>query len=478
MKDHSSPNVDRREESAPAVQSSRPDIPRADASRRLLLVTYTFPPVGGAGVQRVAKFAKYFPTCGWDVTVLTVANPSVPLHDDSLCQDIPPETEVCRSRTWEPSYGLKSAIVSKSPARSTGGGLMTGAKQLVKSAVRSAVNVVLQPDPQILWRPSGISAGNRLLQSQRFDAIVASGPPFSTFLLAASLSRRSGLPLVLDYRDEWDISNQYWENKRLGTLSLAIQQRMQRSVLRQAAVVVATTQASADSLQSHCLSAGSKARVGCIYNGFDPDDFSAVTESIEPSFGDQEPYRLTYVGTLWALTTIRPIAEAVQRVLGANPELNSRDRFRLVVAGRRTDAEQEVMDCLGQTSEVVETHSYVAHGDAVRLMKESDELLVLLADLPGVGRVLPAKAFEYLATGRPILAVAPRGELWSVLERFSHVQLFEPSQVSEIARYLAARVRGELPRARDVSKQVKASGFDRRTQTERLAEMIGEVVHV
>src|SRR5690606_26062458 len=110
------------------------------------------------------------------------------------------------------------------------------------------------------------------LRSGTYDAILASGPPFSSFLLAASLARRSRLPLVLDYRDEWDISNQYWENKRLGPWTLALQRRMQHSVLRAAHAVVATTEASAASLREHCGQSGSRAIVECIFNGFDRED--------------------------------------------------------------------------------------------------------------------------------------------------------------------------------------------------------------
>jgi glycosyltransferase involved in cell wall biosynthesis len=473
---------------SPAAKSPRP---------RVLLIAYVFPPVGGAGVQRVTKFVKYLPTCGWDVSVLTVANPSVPLQDTSLNQDIPPETKIYRARTWEPGYGLKSAVVA--PSRPGNQRTLLGrGKRWLASLGRSAANTLLQPDPQVLWRPRALAEGLRILRAERHDVILASGPPFSSLLLAAALARRSGLPFVLDYRDEWDLSNQYWESKRLGPWSLAVQKGMQNSVLRHARAVVATTEASADSLREHCRQANGKARVACIYNGFDRDDFTELvtrrTKGARASEANSETvaesgqairevcerpphatgtFRLTYVGTLWTLTTMAPVAQAIRVMLDQFPE--GARSFRLVAAGRKVADEQRMVDQLGQETGVVEEHPYVSHREAVQLMGEASELLVLLSDLPGVGRVLPAKVFEYLATGIPILAVAPRGELWRVLENFPHVRLFEPCQTVEIAGYLERRIRGEMLPPVNVREQVWESGYDRQAQAGQLARLLEEV---
>src|SRR6478672_7261798 len=163
-------------------------------SRRVLLIAYQFPPVGGAGVQRVTKFVKYLPHWGWQTSVLTVANPSVPLLDNSLSADIPPETIVRRARTWEPSYAFKASV-------SGGAGNHQGKIRLaLKTALRRLGTLLLQPDPNILWMPEALQTGNRLLSQIPHGVIVASGPPFSSFLVGAQLSRKNRLPLVLDYR--------------------------------------------------------------------------------------------------------------------------------------------------------------------------------------------------------------------------------------------------------------------------------------
>ena len=176
------------------------DMTTADRRTRVLFISYAFPPVGGAGVQRVTKFIKYLADTGWDASVLTVANPSVPVMDHSLIAELPPQTHIVRARTFEPSYAAKHAISSGHAALTRG-----------KAMLRKLAAGVLQPDPQVLWMPAAWRAATHLLRRTQHDAIIASGPPFSSFLLGAALSRRSGLPLILDYRDEWDLTNQYWK---------------------------------------------------------------------------------------------------------------------------------------------------------------------------------------------------------------------------------------------------------------------------
>src|SRR5687767_6495908 len=157
---------------------------RSSMTKRVLFVTYQFPPVGGAGVQRVTKFIKYLPSYGWQPSVLTVANPSVPAFDDSLLADVSEQVLVRRAKTLEPSYQVKTAVSGGEDRAGAKPGFMRG---LTKTVVRRLANLVLQPDVQVLWMPDALRQGKRLLREVEHAAIVASGPPFSTFVLAAAL---------------------------------------------------------------------------------------------------------------------------------------------------------------------------------------------------------------------------------------------------------------------------------------------------
>src|SRR4051812_39898977 len=175
-------------------------------SRRVLIISYTFPPTGGAGVQRVAKFAKYLPEHGWEVSVLTVANPSVPVRDDSLVADIPAGTRVCRARTWEPSYAAKTAVAG---AGRGGARVRRG----VAGLARGGAGPAPRRAARVLWVPPAPRGGGRLVPGAPPDPVGVGGRRFSAFLPGARLARRHGLPLVVDYRDEWTISNTYLENR-------------------------------------------------------------------------------------------------------------------------------------------------------------------------------------------------------------------------------------------------------------------------
>lgn len=442
-----------------------------DGKRRLLLIAYQFPPVGGAGVQRVTKFVKYLPQFGWQVTVLTVKNPSVPILDESLLRDIPPETVLARARTWEPGYAMKSLVAGTNgrSARS----LRSVLRSWAKSTIRRIANCFLQPDPQVLWVPNAIRMGRELLRRQPYDAILSSGPPFSTFLVGRALSAQCGVPFAVDYRDEWDLANKYMENRKFGRLASCIQRRQQRHVLRAASAVIATTRASTASLETAIRRAGSKAEAACIYNGFDPDDFPAgQIENVERR--SDVPLRLVYVGTLWKLTSMAPLGAALRLLANRIPDLSR--RLQLVVAGRRTPEEQQELASLQAATGCVDELAYVEHSDAVSLMRSADLLLTNLADLPGAERVLPAKAFEYLAVQRPILALTPRGELWDLLDQHRGTALFHPSNVEGIAEFLEFSLENVVHSDLRPVMNTQLAGLDRISQCRQLADVLARVI--
>jgi Glycosyl transferase 4-like domain len=407
--------------------------------KRVLFVAYLFPPVGGAGVQRVSKFVKYLPSYGWQSSVLTVSNPSVPLRDESLAADVPSGTIIRRARTWEPNYAVKATV--------SGGRSAQGASVLARSGktlARRCANFLLQPDPQALWRPQAVRTGRRLLSDVPHSVIVASGPPFSNFLVGTSLSRQMGLPLILDYRDEWGLSNAFFENKRPDPLSRMVQSRMQRTAVRQATAILGTTQATARALIEIRDRAGSNAAVRCITNGFDRDDFP---ESTLASSNRDAPFRLGYVGTLWNLMSAAPLVAAVSRLAEAKPEFVR--NLELVFAGRRTPIEQQFLEKLKRFPCKVTEYPYLEHRAAIDLMGSSDGLCIFLKDTPGAERFVPAKTFEYMAVRKPIWAIAPPSELWDLLADYPSRHLLPPGDVDGIASRLEIEIQqhmeGNLP---------------------------------
>jgi glycosyltransferase involved in cell wall biosynthesis len=428
----------------------------------VLVVSYYFPPTGGAGVQRPVKFIKYLPEFGWRPLVLTVSNPSVPAFDNSLLADLHPQLEVVRTRTFEPSYQTKSSVSASST---------TNKRSLLaplKTLVRKLANLILQPDPQVLWLPSALRAGVGLAKRADIHVVFVSAPPFSTLLLAALISEFSGKPLVVDYRDEWDISNDVWENKGGGSFSRSVQQAMQRMVLKRASRVVATTLLSQQALATKVRECGGSAPASCIYNGFDQADLQRLAET--PRQVRHDKVVLTYVGTLWNLTSIEPLIRALQNLVEREPALAS--MLELCVVGRKTSDQQALVEQLQQSPITLTLHDYVSHTDALQFMKDADVLLLLLSDMPVASRVMPGKTFEYLATGNAILAICPLGEVWKVLDGQPGAVCIEPSKVDALVEYVQQQARTKQTNtlasgiARDISR------FERRALTSELATVL------
>lgn len=410
--------------------------------KRLLLISYAFPPVGGAGVQRPLKFAKYLPTYGWMPTVLTVANPSVPVLDAKLLQEVDANVTVLRARTLEPAYGAKRFVT----ANAKGG--QRSWKGWVKHRLRSLANQLLQPDPQILWNANAYRKGLNHLRKIPHQAILVSGPPFSSFLLGVQLKRALNLPLVLDFRDEWSLASQYLENHR-GDTGASRQQRYLEEVLRHADAIIATTQASARELTRCCQRLGRQLTAQTIYNGYDPDDFSKLDLSHTPStlpsnLLETDPPRrlqLMHCGTLWRLTNVAPLLDALRVLERREPSVVP--QLELTICGRRTPEQSDLIKQFSESTSILHhVYDYLPHREALRRLSQADIVCMLLSDEPGAERVVPGKLFECLALQKPILAIAPPGEATDLVnaEKGLPHGCFQPSQTEAMADWILQRL--------------------------------------
>ncbi|HPG88390.1 MAG TPA: hypothetical protein PLD46_01965 [Hyphomicrobium sp.] len=446
--------------------------------RRVLFVAYAFPPVGGVSVQRVTKFIKYLPEFGWTSSVLTVANPSVPLFDETLAKEIPADTLIRRARTLEPGYGLKSAVAKSEAAADSG--MAAKAIGSARNAARKAFNIVMQPDPQILWRPHALREGLKLLSEQHHDAIVATGPPFSSLMLGVTLSKRSGVPLAVDFRDEWTMMT-YWENKHFGRYESFVQKRMQAHVLKAANLVLGTTPSTASELKTLVASSQGHADVDYIYNGFDASDYPRALSSVgRIDYGaGTNLFRMSFAGTLWNVTPIGPVVDGIIAFSRNHPALA--EKLELVIAGRRTGPQEAELDRLKSTPVKLIRLPFVAHKEAIGLMCQSDALLLINAELPNAERLINAKSFEYMAARRPIFVVAPKGDLWQLLDGIPGTLTARPGDTQQIAANLAtAMTRWQEAQARtntDSSNDWDLSKFERRHLAGRLAGMLDKLVH-
>jgi hypothetical protein len=438
---------------------------------RALVVAYAFPPTGGAGVGRPVKLVKYLGLHGVQASVLTASNPSVPVRDESLLRDVPPEVEVQRARTFEPGYAVKQAGRDASLASdgSKNGGI-GGIGGLRRRALRWAVGIgrqALVPDPQILWQPGAQLALARRLARGADDVVLISAPPFSQFMLAPLARLRPGVGVVLDYRDEWTMVREVFEMK--ASVPARVGAAMETALIRSAHAVTTATEAFRENLLRR-FPFLDPARVVAIPNGYDPADFPADLPG-PPAGADK--MLITYAGTIFRLTSARGFLGGLRRLHRAEPELARRLRVRFL--GRIVETEADAFE--GTEALGVERAGYVPHEAVAPALTASHLALCILDEAPFVERVYPAKIFELMHMadrfGLRTLTLAPPGALADLVNAHQVGPIIGPRDEEKIAAFLEAELRAftagrppERPRVRDSQR------YDRRVQAGEFARVM------
>jgi glycosyltransferase involved in cell wall biosynthesis len=240
-------------------------------TKRVLVVQYVFPPLGGAGVQRVLKFVKYLVALGWEVKVLTTASGSYPVRDPSLIADVPHEVESIHANEW-PMRSLRAAVMNP----------------LHRLRVPGLLQYIGWPDEMVGWLPFAAREGLRVADRFRPDVIFSSSPPMSAHLVARVVSGSRGIPWVADFRDPWA---QDKSRDDVSTFLSAASARMERGVVERARYVTVAD----DPIQVAGLPQDDDRRV-VIYNGVDETDLLDKEETVTPT-GDV--FSLTHVGSLY-----------------------------------------------------------------------------------------------------------------------------------------------------------------------------------
>jgi len=337
----------------------------------LLYISYYFPPCGLSGVLRTLKFVKYLPRQGWRPLVLCAGGFRFLAEDESLLEEVPTEAVVERVDVPEPySFSGKSGPSPRAKARGAG--------------IASWLSF---PDTRAMWVARGLRKGLEMVEKEKPLVILATSPPYSSLILGRKLSERTGLPLVLDYRDLWH-GNAY----RVYPTSFHRNwnRRAEEGVLRASSAVITINEAMARHLRDEF---GVSARV--ITHGYDPEDFSGSPAT------DGEAMRILYAGSFFRKTDPSWFLEGLRILRQRQPDV----RFRLTWAGIGSHPVEEVVAKKG-LSDIFQHLPYLGHRESCRLMQEHDLLWVLVGAGEGP-EVSTVKAYDYLGAGRAILAAAP-----------------------------------------------------------------------
>jgi glycosyltransferase involved in cell wall biosynthesis len=425
--------------------------------KKVLIIAYSFPPVGGGRVRRVLKFVKFLPEFGWQPFVLTVKRPQVPEYDEQLLREISTDIKVVRTNSLEPTNRMRSLLnITAANKR-----LSKILQILIKICTKIKYFIFL-PDTRTGWIPFCVFHGWRIVRSEKIDIIFASAEPFSSFIAAVVLKRITKKPLILDFRDEWvGFSRFYFPGKP--TVVRKLEALLEKIVVNNADKVISVTESIIKDFISRYPS--KKNKFLCITNGFDPDDFKNISKKSEDS-----KFTITYAGTLYKLRTPAYFLKAVKLVLRQEPDFSKRGRIRFV--GTMDGNILELFND-NELKDIIDIEGFLPHQNTLVTMAKSNLLLFIEDQLPISNRLLPAKLFEYMATQRPILALANDGSVKKIISYTRCGQVIPPTDIEGIAVYLSDFYRN-FKAGREIWQQSdckKIMEFSRKNTTQKLSEI-------
>jgi len=374
---------------------------------KVLLVVYAFPPAGGVGVLRAASLARYLPTEGIELDVLTTRNPASVGSDYSLLREIPAEVTIHRTVTLDLPFSvkkrLKGLLSGSRPPPAPSDGKVAAAKP---NFLKRALQDLLLPDPQVTWLPVLTRAAHRIIRQRKIDLLLITGAPYSNYLLAERVRRSfPKLPIVLDFRDEWLATSfgvasfQFSRSARARKFAIAAE----AAAVKSATAVVAVTEAARREMHGRYPHEPAS-KFHYIPNGFDSTRLhpSPIPAASRPD----GKIIVTYVGSVY--TSTEPTA-LVQALLSLPTEVKS--RFTLRFIGHIE--EPRYREALLQLGDMVELKGYMPQHEALQAMKETDYVLLVTHDRLNIS----AKFYDYIGAGKPILAcVHPQGDARRLIE--------------------------------------------------------------
>ena len=352
--------------------------------RRLLLVAFHYPPIqGSSGVHRSLAFSRYLPEFGWDVSVLTVATRA---HEQWLADNlklIPSHVRVVRAPTWDAARHF--ALLGRYPSS------------------------LALPDRWSSWIPFGTRAGLRVVRQEKCAAIFTTFPIASAHVIGRRIHERTALPWIADFRDPMATLT-YPHEAPLRKLWTDIQD----ATVRNAARITVTTPGAA-AFYARMYPQLNAQRIAVIENGFDPETFPREDTAVAPRA--DEPALLLHSGILYPRERDPgPFFRALRRLLDRDVIGPRTVRVRLRASG--SEAEYRAMLDSLRLNELVELAPPLPYTQALREMQQASALLLFQARV--CNEQIPAKAYEYLYAGRPILGLTdPQGDTGRLLQRFA-----------------------------------------------------------
>lgn len=430
--------------------------------KKVLIITYYWPPSGGSGVQRWLKFTKYLRDFGWEPIIYTVENGEFPLIDTSLEKDVPEGVKVLRQPIWEPYEIYKFFTGQKKSERVVSGFLSENKKPSLQNKIATFIrgNFFI-PDARMFWIKPSIKYLKKYLAENPVDAIVSNGPPHTCHLIALGVKSTINVPWLADFRDPWtaidfyqdlmlspiaDWRHHYWEKKVISTANSVV-------------VVSDTRRKDFEKIVPRTIEV--------VTNGYDESDVS--TDEIPLSTTE---FSIAHIGLMNKDRNLPVFWKALSEIVAADPEYAKQLKVKLI---GKCDA--SVRDTIAEykMEPWTEYIDYMPHKEVSRLQQGVSVLYLPINNVFNAEAVLPGKVFEYLAARRPILVIGPaQGDASVVIREAGAGWISDFEEVETLKKNLkdmfALHLEGKL-----IVNPESITQYSRRALTGKMAGLLDKI---
>ena len=426
--------------------------------KKLLIITYYWPPAGGPGVQRWLKFVKYLPDFDIEPIVYCPENPSYPIIDESLLGEIPDNLKVSKQPIHEP-YRFAN-FLSGSKASKISSGVIPKKKN--QSPIQQLMLYVrgnfFIPDARKNWVKPSVAFLSEYISKHDIETVITTGPPHSLHLIGLQLKQNLNLNWLADFRDPWTTIG-YHNKLKLTKSSAKKHQDLEREVLNAADRIIVTSNNT--KLE---FSKKTDTPVEVITNGYDVVNMSKPEK-------DQQ-FSLAHIGSLLSERNPRMLWQALNELVTENVDF--RQHLQLKLAGV---VGQEVLDSINDhgLNPYLKNLGYLSHDDAVRAQKSSQLLLLIEIDSEDTKAIIPGKLFEYMVSGTPILAIGPQhSDVEKIIQKTNTGSYFLYQQKEDIKSKILFLFE-EFKSGNLKVNPIGLQKYSRKALTETLANVISDI---
>ena len=426
-----------------------------NSTKKLLIITYYWPPAGGPGVQRWLKFVKYLPDFDVQPIVFVPENPTYPIVDSNLVAEVSDKAIILKTPIFEP-YQLAS-FLSKNKTKKISSGIIPNKKKqsfLEKVMLWVRGNLFI-PDARVFWVKPSVAYLEKYIRENEIDTIITSGPPHSLHLIGLELKQKMNLKWLADFRDPWTTIG-YHKSLRLSQYAAKKHKQLERQVLNTADTIIVTSKTTKAEFQALTTKP-----IEVITNGFDVEKVDK--QSLDTKFS------LAHIGSFLSERNPKIVWESLVELCTEIPDFKSHLEIKLIGA-----ISQEVLDTIEQfgLNLFLNNLGYVSHAEAVAHQRKSQVLLLIEINSEETKSILPGKLFEYMVSERPILAIGPKdSDFAEIITNTNSGVFFEYSEKAKlkqtIQEYYNQFLVGKLQ-----SHAVGLQQYSRKNLTQQLVELL------